>query len=231
MRNILILSFLLVTICGSAQSYYKDTLFVREAITAIENKYRTETRSQSELYNGSDFNFYQPLLNENPYFLSDDWILGTIEYDHTVYTQVYLRYDIQSDEVIAEHLNGTRIKLSKQNIGYFILNGHTFILIPDLYKFYEVLYDGQTKAYASHYKTFQESISNEKLERTFRQKTRYFVYKDKKYISVNSKSAVYAAFKERKKELRQFASQNKLRFRTNEATFIAALAQHHDNLR
>jgi len=231
MRNTLALYLLVISIYGTAQSYHKDTLFVREAIAAVENKYQTATRSQSELYNGSDFNFYQPLLNENPYFLSDDWIQGTIEYDHTVYTQVYLRYDIQSDEVIAEHLNGTRIKLSKQNIGYFILNGHTFILIPNLNKFYEVLYDGKTKAYAAYSKTFQESISNEKLERTFRQKTRYFVYKDKKYISINSKSAVYAAFQERKKQLRQFASQNKLRFRTNETAFIEALAQHYDTLR
>ena len=98
-------------------------------------------------------------------------------------------------------------------------------------EFYEVLYDGNTKAYARHWKVFQETLTAGKAERSFRQKTRYYIYKDKRYTTVKNKATVYSVFKDQKKDLRQFAAKKKLRFKTNKAEFISQLANHYDHIR
>jgi len=222
----------LVTFYSSAQMFKKDSLFLDSAIARTENLYNYSTREQSQLYNGGDFAFYQPLENEHPYFSSDDWIDGTILYDGTLFAHVFMQYDIQSDELIVEHANGTRIKLTKLNVGYFILNDRKFVLLTSrhLNGFYEILYDGNTKVYARHWKVFQESLSSGKASRSFREKIRYYIYKNGDYVTVTNKASVYKVFKERKKELRQFASKNKLRFGTNKIAFLTQLANHYDGL-
>jgi len=203
----------LITVLTKAQTYTKDSLFIATATTNGKNIYTATIRNQSQLYNGSDFKVYQSLQDEHPYLFSDDWITGSVQYDGNLYEDVSIQYDIQNDEVIIEYYNGIRsIKLTKPKVQYFTLEHNKFVLIQDpqiAVGFYQVLYEGPTKVYAKHSKTLQETISDREIQHSFTEKTKYYIHTKGSYHLVSSKGSVLNVFKDKKKELNQFANKNK----------------------
>lgn len=230
---VLCLVLCLITELTKAQSYSQDTLFVVAAEANGKKIYSGAIRNQSQLYNGTDFKVYQSLKDEHPFLFSDDWITGTVQYDGNIYEDVPIQYDIQNDEVIIEYYNGIRsIRLIKPKVQYFTLERDKFVMLTDPQLstgFYQVLYDGQTKVYARHSKTLQETISGREIQHSFTERTKYYVFSKGSYHLITGKGAVLDVFKDKKKELNQFAKKNKLGFRKNKAAYITQLADYYDN--
>jgi len=215
-----------------AQTFKADTLFRSVATASQEKVYLTRIRGQSQLYNGSDFDRYEPLKEEHPYLYSDDWMAGSVVYDGIRYENLSLQYDIRYDEVILEYFNGISIRLVKVKVQSFTLEQHTFVHLSDPQVgdgYYELLYDGTTKVYAKHLKLFQETAADHKIERWFVEKTRYYVWSQGTYHTITSKKTLLGVFGDKKKELNQFASRNKLSFGKNKASFITRVAEQYDS--
>src|SRR5690348_16627231 len=95
---------LFLTSLTYAQSAKPDTAFVKASFSKAKAVYASSAiRSQSHLYNGSQYIDYTPIGEEHPYFLTNDWTNGTVIYDGEKYENVPLLYDISADKLVVEH--------------------------------------------------------------------------------------------------------------------------------
>lgn len=190
-----------------------DTAFVSSAIHHAKEIHAKRITGESLLFNGIDYAKYIPLHDEFPYFLSDDWVSGSISYDDQLYEKAWLLYDITNDNVIIENYNfSNTIQLLKERIQFFTLEGHTFVQInhPSLSRgFYELLYNGETRVLARHTKQIQELIRFGEFRYIFEEKTRYYIFKNNRYYLVRNKKSVLNVLKDKKQELvRQYRKSN-----------------------
>lgn len=212
-----------------AQTSQRDTAFVATAVENTKNMYLKVIQEQIQLYNGGDYVDYRSQNDEHPYFISEDWITGSIQYDRQQYDDISLLYNIYTDQVIIEQSSSTiMVQLIRDKVQTFSLNGHQFIMleIKDLPKgFYDQLCNGKVNVFAKRIKNFQETISSSQIHRDFIEKSRYYISKDGHYYQVKSKKSVLNVLSDRKRDLNQFIRQNHLRFRKNREAAIIKLAE------
>ncbi len=204
---------------GFSQSL-ADTSFLAASVAATKNIYARFILGNAHLYNGTEHKNYQSVNDEHPYFLSDDWVIGSIVYDNELNQNVGMMYDLQNDKVVIEHLpTSNKIDLVSGKISEFTLHGHTFVVLkPDSAKqiqegFYDRLYNGNLKVYARRTKQYEERIETSVLIPLFSEKNRYFLLKDGKYFPVNSKASVLDVLSDRKKMLKQYLNKSRIRFK------------------
>lgn len=228
-----IILILACTTVGYTQT--TDTIFVSTSIASAKKLHATRIMGESLLFNGSDYGEYRPLKDEHPFYLSDDWILGSVHYDGQFYENVYLQYDIANDQLVIENYNfGTQVQLIKSRITEFTLEKRKFVHQhhPSLQAgFYEVLYNGATQLLARRIKRFQEHISSAAIEREFEEKNRYYMLINNEYVSVRSRKAVLKVLRAHKKELnQQYQALNIVSKRNTEQQLIA-LANIYDSIK
>src|SRR6187551_309682 len=181
----------LLPVFSFGQLLQQDTSFVANSVQQAEKFYTQTIQGRAKLYNGSDYLEYKPVGDEHPYYFSDDWTLGTVEYDGEHFEKVPILYDISNDKLVTEHYyTSNKMQLVSELVGAFTVSNHSFVrLIENSPKgisiktgFYEILYNGPTAVYAKQTKTRDEKISAEKiLEVSFTEKTRYYIHKNAVY--------------------------------------------------
>jgi hypothetical protein len=214
--------------CQNAKS---DTSFLTSAINNAKSFYTKETAGEGPLFNGVQ---YKGLVLHNyddghPYFLSDDWIEGSIVYDGGQYDSILVQYDLISDKVVIDHpLSHFRMELIDEKVSSFVLDNHQLVrLSVDSTKasiqpgYYELLYNGKLKVYAKHRKIKQEQYESDQIKSLFTQKIQYYILKDNIYHPVKSKSSVLKVFHNKKVMVRKYLSKNKISFRKDTGLAIA----------
>ncbi len=192
-------------------------------------------KEQNQLYNGGDYLDYRALKDEHPYYISEDWITGSIRYDNEQYDDVSLLYNINTDNIITERSpSAIMIKLVRDKVQSFSIDGHQFVLIKaheDLSTgFYDQLCSGRVELYAKRIKDFQETISGIEVQRNFIEKNKYYLHKDGQYYPIKSKKSILTVLGDRKRELNQFIHENHLRIRQNrEGVFIKLTEYYNGN--
>ena len=81
----------------------QDTTFLRASVLQAEKSYHTAMSKQLNIYNGRGYKTYTPTADEHPYFLTYDWIIGSIVYESDYYAEVPLLFDLSSEKVISEN--------------------------------------------------------------------------------------------------------------------------------
>ena len=215
-----------------------DTSFLAASIASTKNVYQGFIRGNSHLYNGTEHRGYQPVNEEHPYFISDDWAVGSIVYDNELNENVPMMYDIRNDKVVIDHFSSrNKIELVSKKISEFNMQGHTFVaLMPDSSKqiqegFYDQLYKGKIKVYARRTKQYQERIEANILIPSFAEKNRYFLFKGGKYFVVNSKASVLDVLNDKKKILKQYLGKSRIRYKKEKEKVLVMLAGYYDTLR
>jgi hypothetical protein len=228
-----VLLWLLAQVAFS-QSFKNDTAFVTAAVNSAVKNYNNAIQGQAQLYNGSDYALYLSLKEEHPYLGSDDWVFGSVYYDGYLYENVPLLYDISSDQLLTEtYYSSSVMKLTKDKVNAFTLpDNRAFINRPDTSLspgYYEVLYNGKTRAYARHIKVMQETITSQEIIHEFDEKTRYYICMSNTCFPVKSKGALLKLFGDRKREAVHYVNKGKkLPYRKNRREYITRLAEFHD---
>jgi len=236
-----ILFFLSTVPIGSAhsQTHVADTAFV---VSAVKNAREVYTRSLgvgSHLLNGIQYKEYNPHLDDvgHPYFVSDDWVEGTVHYDGDVYEGVAILYDLVRERIVIEHpYAGIKLDLIREKIKYVDLPGHRFVRIdadtiknsPIRTGFYDLLYDGRTKFYAKRQKTKKEEIVGMEIKVSFSENDHLYIYKKGEYFPVKSKSSVLDVLGDRKAEVRKYIRKNKIRFRKGRELAMTRVVSFYD---
>jgi hypothetical protein len=235
-KLIYLLGLGVVCLHGSAQ----DTADINVKKTVIDSAvslYYQYTDRQSRLYNGVEFLGYSPRIEGHAFFLTNDWVTGSLVYDGMEYRDVPLMYDIFKDGLILRHFNSYfRVGLVREKIKEFDLGNHHFIRleIDSLAKsavstgFYEVLYNGSVTVLARRIKTISETITYQ-LEQKFVQQDMYFIYKDSTYYAVKGNNDLLSVLKEKRNELKNYLRKNRYRYRKDPENTIIKAAAYYDS--
>ena len=76
----------------------------------------------------------------------------------------------------------------------------------------------------------QDKATPTGMEGEFRVADTFYIRKDGKYDEVKSRRSVYKVFKDKKKQLQQYARSNRLKFRKQREEAILALTRYYDSL-
>jgi hypothetical protein len=211
-----------------------DTSFLAQSKTKSIALYTATIQHQSRLYNGSDYIIYLPKDEEHPYYGTDDWTSGSIVYWEELYENVPLLFDLSIDQVIAEHERGSPIRLVPEKVQRFTILGHTFIRLYRDDKnrisdgFYDQLYNGKSKVYAKHSKTYRETLESHKVIPHFDEGVRYYLVKDGNFHVVKSKASVLQVLSDRKSEVKSFLRKNRIRYKDNREKAIVRVTEFYD---
>lgn len=222
------LTFLLVLSpeCFS-QDFRTDTATVARAINNLKDQFYQAKRSESFISIGSDYSDYEPIEDEQPFFLEDDWIIGTVKYNGLVYENIPLQYDIRLQKLVTEHVaTGRKIELIQNHVSWFeIKDRHfAFLNVAGSAGYYELLQDGiAAKLWAAHKKSFHETTVTGTLKVRTDEEMRYFVEKGNLLVQVKGKSTILNALQDKKESLKQALRVNRVNFNNKREGLIEAV--------
>jgi hypothetical protein len=203
--------------------------------------YNTAIGEQSHLYNGPEYEFYDPTIKGNAYvFENKSFIPGSVKYGAAVYRDIPMLYDLNKDVVVVLLYNHfTKFSLLSERVHEFWLLNHHFIRLNTdstgkaalATGFYDQLYQGKNVGIiVKRAKSIQTSTSNNTIESFFSETRDYYVKKGNSYLSFSGKGGLLDIFKDKKKELRQYIKANNLDFRENLEQAIVSAATYYDHI-
>jgi hypothetical protein len=221
-----------------SQSSLSDSEIVARSRKAVIDQYALATGDISPLYNGSEYVNIKYGISNNPFFTTVQLTPGSVWYDGQLY-QVPLIYDILQDEVVINYYNENyKIRLVNDKVREFSVFGHTFIhLFPDssftdqpAAGFYDRLYNRKLVVYVKRKKLLKERTSSETTDPVIFEKTYPYIFKDRRFYPIQSKSALLNVFGNRKKEVQKLLRTNKIKYRKNPELAIVKGAEFYDQL-
>jgi hypothetical protein len=226
---------------GIAQKIKPDTAFLTTAVRFTESLYTKQLRGESLLHNGTEYREYVSTHDEHPYFLSDDWIEGSVIYQNERYEKIPLQLDISTDKLITEHTtSGKKIQLINDKLTAFTIGHHRFIklearladtlnLAPG---FYETLVEGpHVTLLARHLKSLQRRTAANEIRGEFEEVNRYFFLVSEKYQPVKSKKSALRLLADKRAQLKQYLKKTKLRFGSSRESTLIELAKLYNTIK
>lgn len=234
MCRVFIYVVVLLVAAFNCHAQLTDTAFVSASIVEAKRIYSVRVLGESLLYNGTDYGEYNPLKDEHPFYLSDDWVPGSVMYDGQSYDNIMIQYDIATDQLIIESQKyGTQIQLIKSKVHSFTLENRRFVNLDSssMKGFYEVLYDGETKVLAKRIKRLQERVSSSEITREFEEKTKYYILVNGEYVTVKDRKSTLKALRNHKKELQQKYQTMNIKSKKQPELQIVILAELNDSIK
>lgn len=238
-RSLICLLLLFIEVTAFTQAL-SDTTHITASAAWATRFYYAVLKSESPLYLGSDYAEYESVNDEHPFYLDNDWITGSVTYDGTVYHDVPLQLDIQSQKLITEHLSSRKkIQLVPAKITSFDIAGHHFVHLNrealdgfnERPGYYDLLADGGVKLFALRVKEFEEVVVSGKFEPRFNESTKYFILKDNKFHSVNGRASAIHVLSDKKTMLVQSLKKRRVRFKKDRETALIETVNLYNNLK
>jgi hypothetical protein len=208
-----------------AQHHETDTAFIADASLHLYKIHAQALGINARLYNGMDYSgyWYPGETIGHPYWSSNQWGKGSIEYDGQLYPDVEIMYDVMHDKVVINNpYSRLKLELITEKVKGFILHGHQFrnVLHPGTKPFippgiYDILCEGGVSLYAKRTKTHQQSLGTRSVVNEFREATRFYISRGDFFYSVNSKNSLLKVLADEKSQLRKYILKNKISFTKN----------------
>jgi len=240
--TLIVILLFTATFCNNralAQDKIADSTQLRQTTVNMAAMFNKAVVEQSGLYNGPAFIPYSFRSATNANFHdTTGFANGNVNYDGIVYKNVPLIYNINRDMVVSRLYNGFSIyTLISDKVSDFDLFNHHFIMLyPDSLNskmdagFYDELYHNKLQVLARRTKEIQRESISTGTGTSFYELTDYFLKKGGKYYNVNSQGKFFDVLKDKKKELKQYIKDNKIRYKDNPEHVMAALAAYYDHL-
>jgi hypothetical protein len=188
------------------------------------------------LYNGTEHILGDPRIKGTPYFLASEMQPANIVYDGVVYTNVPLLYEVTTDRVaVRQYGEGVLMDLVSEKLSSFYVFGHLFVnLMADSSNkvvasgFYDQIYSGSFKIFAKREKRIYEDPNT--FERSYVEKTEYYLFRNNTYYSVNDRGEFLAIFKDKKKDLTKYLRQTGIKFKKDPENAMVKMAEYYDKL-
>jgi hypothetical protein len=240
-------SFLFSCLClfQSFCNAQSDTSFVESSLSNIIRLYEISVKSQHRDFNGTAYTELKRTKTEHPYYLVDEWVTGSIDYEGRHFNNVPLRFELVNNTLVTKAYNDEMLALVKEKLDGFGLKGHHFVKInnEDVNNslpgtgYYDVIYDGPSRVIASHQKDMQRTMVNQVYtynldtgQKLYLEKNRYFILMKGRYYPVSGKSSVLGLFNNQKTTLKKFIRQQGLDFKQDRDKSLSAVAAFYDSL-
>lgn len=224
---------ILISLLSFSQAIVVDSSFISPAEKYVLSFYNTVRKNELSLFNGTQHYGYSPTIEGIAYYKYDTWQTGTVEYDGIVYSNVMMKYDLVTDKLIVQTATGNIfIALYSPRVKWFNFSGHKFIWLQKKDKsspregFYEIMAEGRATLYVRSTKIILEQIINNTLQRKFEETTKYYILKeDGIYYQVSNKKSLLSILKEKRREVQDFISKRKLKYRIDAGSMIPEAVQ------
>lgn len=222
--NRVFVAFLLLMPCmlRAQQNYADSSLLSKLHDTRIA--YDKERGNQSAVYNGLQHYPYSATIEGIAYYPVDEWKKGSVVYSDIPYEDVFMKYDVVTDQVIVtpNYDGGLFIALFSPRVKEFSFGGMRFVRLTKAMTggalsegFYQELTKGKVTAYERIQKFIEEKVDITGINRWFEQKTRFYMLKDGKYKPIRNKNDLTNLLKEHKREVTQALNRLNLKYRKN----------------
>jgi hypothetical protein len=235
MRYCIALTFFLFSLSHLfAQDLLSDTVLYRRALNqTLTYNHSLATRTYG-LYTGILYvrDYYN--VKGDPFFQVDSFQKGEVFYNGMLYKNIDLLYDLSHDNVIVKYSGDVNLVLVPEKTGYFNLPGHLFIkgsdASPAKQGFYDLLFDGKIKVVVKRSKEQVPWSKSFEFNSVFIQHNDYFIYKDGNYKAAKNKKELLDVLEDKKADLKDFISKNKLDFRKDFEKALVQTATYYDQV-
>jgi hypothetical protein len=233
-KYILAFFFLFRLYTLQAQQYLADSVLTTSPVEYAKHIYHTRRGEESALYNGINHEGYSASIEGHAYFQSPDWQNGSVIYDHILYENIIMKYDLLKDQLIVtpKEKGGMSIALFSPRVERFSFSTFNFIRInkPGTNSspsagFYQQLVQGKLTALSKRTKMISERIEDRTVLRKFEETVKFYLLKDGIYYPVRNKEDILTAVKDRRKDVQQFLSGKELKYRKDPEKTIIAVAE------
>lgn len=199
--------------------------------------YKNEISTQSEIYNGEDYN--EPFAYRGSAYFMDNNLMtpGTVVYNGNKYPNELLNYDAYNDFLIGYNpIANSKFVLKPYKVSRFELRGHQFIRItPALNStiaegYYEELYGGNTKVLAKRFKTRSEMVKLEGILPIYEDKTDVYLFKNNTYYRVKSQGDIKKLLKDKEDKINSYIKIKGLNFKQDKEKSFAMVAAYYDQI-
>jgi len=215
-----------------AQDFLPDSVIYKRALNQTISYNNSLAAKTSGLFTGGLYvrDYYN--VKGHPFFETDSLQKGDVFYNGVLYRNVDLLYDLSHDNLVTKYADDANLVLVREKIAYFKIGTHLFVAGSDVLrkKFYEMLYTGKVELLVQRKKEMVPWSKTMEFTAAFSQTNSYFIYKDSSYQKVNSKQELMDVLKDKKEELKNFISANKLDFRKNFETALIRTAMYYDEV-
>jgi hypothetical protein len=215
-----------------------DSEFYKSTFNSQYQLYMSSIGASSNLYNGSEYVGSYPGVHGFPYFEATDYYPGKISYDHVIYMDIPMKYDLVQNELVIRGYQEIGIKLASEKVDSFYLMNHFFIhifsdsingkILPS--DFYERLYNGNLKILVKRKKIVEHSFHPENPE-FFKESSNYFIISGDHYYKIEDKQSLMNVFRDKKEELRIYWRQKKFNYKKDPETAIIQMTIYYDQLK
>lgn len=210
---------------------------LQNALTSNYLFYTKQTGGSLLIYNGIEYTSTYPDAQGSPFFNNSNLNPGKVSYNHIVYYNVPLAYDMVANQLLTKSFNGFSIVLDPQRVDSFVLSGHTFIYLEaDSNKqyhlqegYYDRTYSGNTKAFIKRRKQVERGSRTEDPF-TFHEYDDYLVYKNRQYYKIENKKDISRILKDHWKEVNGYLKKHKIKYKKNSDRYIAESLSYYDQL-
>jgi len=225
-----------------AQATRGDSSSQQNAFNNAVALYNSALDVQVPVYSGPEYYFYDPHIRGNAYYQDiNGFSKGSVYYDGTMYNNISLLYDINTDQLVCLFPNRiSKFIVQKDRVQTFDYLGSHFInvnkdTLPNNTVletgYYRQLYNGKSEVLAKYTKSMQSTTSTSNLvEYYFTGKTYFYIKKNNVFRSVGSKGSVLDLFKERKADLKKFIKANNIDFKEKPEEAMVKVATWYDHL-
>jgi hypothetical protein len=233
-----LLFYILFPVSVSFGQTADSSLIAKETMEYPVSLYKEATSLSQNLYNGRLYFPYDSRQEEHQFFETRKWNKGVVFYDGQQFDSISMMYDIVRDELIIKHFYGDYMLLQSHKVSYFSYLNHNYQRLvsgidiePGMRTgFYDLIYNGKTRAVVRRTKQRQEKIQDKRVITLFPQKNFYYILKDGHYHSVHSKKSVFSLFPENQKILKKSLRDKKIKFRQDREGSIASIVALYDQL-
>jgi hypothetical protein len=231
-NNVLIIGFLLLNICSAFGQNPED-----DALYAFFDK--NVGKKNLGINNGTVHSNAYRSENKSFRYLVDDYRKGSIFYDGQYYPEVYLKYDLYKDVVIAKldgENNKVGINLIQEKTDYFLLENKKFVNlnsldIADIKGYYEEnIFNEALKLYTRHSKDRIETLQDNGAFSRFEPSESFVLNYNNLWYMVKTESSLTRIFPGLSEQISRFYSVNVSFRNTNPKQFMKDLVKHIDFL-
>jgi hypothetical protein len=221
-------------LCISCNTLYAQA----QPDTTVNASYNKKIAASGDLYYGIEHIGYLQKLNGTPYFESNEWQKGSVTYHSVLYSDVLLKYDLITDELIVLHPNNFfAITLVSERVQSFTLGQQEFVYVPKLNKlglkesgFYHVLVSGKLSVIAKRAKKIEEKTSTGEIERNIVSKEYFYAVKDGIATSVNGEESVMSLLGAHARQVRSHLRTKEIKFRKSKELSLFEIATYYNQL-
>ncbi len=239
----LVFACLLWLFRANAQAPVSDSSLRSAAIHYASGQYTSYLGTAAPLYTGPQYTeYHQTIQQGHPFFMDTAFLPGSVWYDHILYENIFLRFDVIQGRIVLNDATKTfRITPVSEKIDSFIIKGHHFHRIDKTSLtqglprtgFYEILYSNQQVALLKkENKSIQEDLrsSAELSKRYIVASDNYYIQSGNLFIPVNRKNQLLDYCKDRKAEIRQYIRKQQLDFSEDKENAMISVIAYYQSL-